>query len=192
MNEETTILAAKYYLGRNSPRDYADWAVSCLENGLDTKNIRILASMFNADSFSDINIYFQRALEELGLELPPKEESLLSYSKFIAKQIVENKIEPVKGCREIYLLSYGLDYSEKLSNWIYLDEGLDPKSYEFLWDSYRNSEPTQAIKDAIVREAKELLQDDYFSRISQKTTSTPIITEEKNSLFGKIWKKFFS
>ena len=194
MDDDTICLMARHYLGENSPRDYSDWAVACLEKGFDTKNIRILASMFNAGSFAEIEINFRRAITELGLEFPSRKDFLLlTYTKFIAKQIVENQIEPYEGCHRIYRIFYAVDYPETLRNWMYLDEGLAPETYEFLMDSYDQPEVTEALNKAIVKEAKELLKDDYFSRSPRKqgTAGSPAGTK-KETLFGKIWKKFFS
>lgn len=160
MNEATIELIAKFYLGENFPRDYSDWAVSCLEQGLDTKNIRILASMFEAYAFSEIEFNFRRALTELGWDFPPKEEFLLlKYPRFIAKQIVERRIEPYEGCRRIYRVSLEFDHPKELRSWMFLDEGLDPKTYETLWE-YDEPEVTSELKNAIIKEAKEMLNKD--------------------------------
>jgi hypothetical protein len=193
MNAETQMLIAKFYLGENRPRDYSDWAVSCLEKGLDTKHLRILASMFDVDSFSEIERDFRKSLAELGWNFPLKEDSLLiDYSRLIAKQIVENKIEPYTGCRQIYLLFYELNGCEQLRNWMWLKEGTEPETYEFLWDSCAESEPTQALKDAIINEANELLKDDYFSRQLKRTTDKILLNaDKKQSLFSKVWMKLF-
>jgi hypothetical protein len=44
MNSATNALLAQSYLGMATHEDYIDWAVSCLESDIDSKNIRILAS----------------------------------------------------------------------------------------------------------------------------------------------------
>jgi hypothetical protein len=115
MNEETNALIAKLYLRKTSARDFSDWAVSCLEQGLDTKNIRILAAMFDVDSFSEINDYFQRALADLNWSFPEKDECLERYTKFIARQILEKKIAPQTGCAILLDIFYSLEYPNYLS-----------------------------------------------------------------------------
>ncbi len=192
MNEKTQIVFAKYYLEDTSPRYFADWAVSLLEEKYDSKNIRILASMFNAKAHSDVEIYVRKSLEDLNWGFPDKEKCLLNYSKEIARQIVENEMAPVEGCRKIYEICWNLDYSNKLHRWIYLDEGLDPETYDFLYDSYENAEPTEALKKAIIKEANELLKEGYFERSEKERAEIIASANQKKTkgFFEKIRNLF--
>ncbi len=79
MKEETIKLFAKICFGEVSARDYSDWAIYCLEQGMDSKNIRILASMFNTKSVSEVATYFIRYLDDLNWHYPLEKDCLPKY-----------------------------------------------------------------------------------------------------------------
>ena len=88
MDDETLKFFAKYCLRETTVKDFSDWAIYCLEQGLDSKNLRILASMFNAQYLSEIQTYFIKSLDELNLAYPVEEKCLPEYAKLIALQII--------------------------------------------------------------------------------------------------------
>ncbi len=162
MNEATKQFFAKLYLQKASSDDYVDWAVACLEDGFDSKNLRMLAATEKMFYPSEIEDRFKRTLKELGWEKPSEKESLLSYAKELAKKTVSGELSPEKGCKEIYLISLKLDYPEELKGWLWLDEGHDPVSMEWLWDSYNYSEMNkEKWIEVIIREAKKLAETNF-------------------------------
>lgn len=182
MNEETNTLIAKFYLKKTSVRDFPDWAVSCLEQDLDTKNIRILASMFEANSLSEIDMYFRRSLAELGWKFPEEKECLEKYAKLIAQQILDKTIFPKDGCRKIYEISTVLeqiDYPSPFMNW----SGLF-WSYEDL--------PAEEMDKKVLWEAEKLINGEkmiFPKNIEEK----PFLSEvqEDENFFVKFWRKIF-
>ncbi|MDQ3253056.1 MAG: hypothetical protein M3R15_03975 [Acidobacteriota bacterium] len=80
MNFETTKLLAERHMGMATYEQYVDWAVSCLESGVDSKNIRILASLQKPLYSSEVEDYFGRSLGDLGWELPEPKECMIEYS----------------------------------------------------------------------------------------------------------------
>ena len=129
--------------------DYVEWALSELEAGVDTPNLCILAGLTKPLYWWDLEHHFDKTLDELKVILPQREHFLLQCARKIAGEIVSGSIAPVAGCHKIYKIFLVLEYPSELSNWLYLDEELEPGTYRELsgaiWDA------------AIVREAKALL-----------------------------------
>ncbi|HEY8224165.1 MAG TPA: hypothetical protein VIG25_02730, partial [Pyrinomonadaceae bacterium] len=88
MNVETNNLLAGRYLGWLTYEEYVNWAVGCLESGLDSQNIRILASLRKPLYSSEVEDYFNRSLRDLGWHLPDRTECLMEYARGFAREIV--------------------------------------------------------------------------------------------------------
>lgn len=162
MNEESKEFFAKLYLHKAGSDNYVDWAIACLEDGFDSKNLRMLAATDKPLYPAEIEDRFQNALKELGWNYPSKRESLMNYPKKIAEKIVSGELPPDEGCRQIYLISLELDYPEELKDWIWLDEGHDPVTNEWLWDEYSYSEGKKSKWfEVIIREAKKLAETNF-------------------------------
>ena len=151
MNFETTKILAERYLGTATHEDYVDWAVACLESDLDTKNIRILASLRNAASPSEVEDYFNRCLKDLGLTMPDHRECLFEYARGLAQQILSGDLAPLEGCSQIYRIVHELKFPGEMISWVFLDEGLHPENLEDLegadWDDAIKSEAARLIKE---------------------------------------------
>ena len=191
MDEETNTLIAKWYLARDSygtvsARDFSDWAIQLLEQGFDSRNIRILASMFNADIFLEVEGYFHKSLKDLAWEFPNIEDCLLRYARFIANEIIEGKIKPFEGCiimREIY---NALDCPAILANWISLYWAGD----DYYWQGDNLTE--EELDKQIVQEAKRFLTGETFifpETIEEKQMFSE--AEENESFLSKVWRKLF-
>ena len=125
MNSETNNLFANRYMGLSTYEDLVDWAISCLEANLDSKNIRILASMRTSLYPSEVEFYFKRCLQDLGWTIPDQRECLLNYTRYIAEQIVSGDLPPAAGAVKMHHLSTELGHPRELSAWCYLDEESD-------------------------------------------------------------------
>ena len=150
VNSETNKLLAERYLGTATSEDFVDWAVACLESNLDSKNIRILASLQKPLHSSEVDDYFNRCLQDLGWTMPGRQECLLEYARSLAKQILSGDLTPVDGCRKMYRLVVALEYPRELMAWLYLDEGMD-------WN-YGELQGAD-LDNAILSEANRLVQD---------------------------------
>lgn len=152
MNFETNKILAERHLGSATSEDFVDWAVACLESNLDSKNIRILASLRKPLYSSEVDDYFNRSLKDLGWTMPEPRECLLEYARSIAKQIVSGDLPPLEGCRKIYDVVVALQYPRELMAWLYLDEGLHPANYSDLqgaeWDDAIMSEANRLVHDS--------------------------------------------
>ncbi|MEK7723659.1 MAG: hypothetical protein AAB336_04870 [Acidobacteriota bacterium] len=180
MNEETNTLIAKIHLNKTNIRDFSDWAVSCLEQDLDTKNIRIVAAMYDATSLSEIDTYFRRSLNELGWEFPQEKECLERYAKSVAQQIVDKTISPAGGCEVFYEIHCSL---------IYLNEEEQFNYFRDLYWCYKYL-PVEEIDLKVIQEAERYLSGKKFifpKNIEEKPLFAEI--DKKESFLSKIWKK---
>lgn len=151
MSSETIEIFAKRYLGSATSEDYVAWAIACLEQNIDSKNIRILASLHKPLYLSEVEEYFNRSLKDLGWTMPERRECLLQYARLLAQQIVSGDLRPVEGCRAIYGVVVALHCPAELSRWVNLDEGLHPDLISDLhgsdWDDAIRSEAEHLLKE---------------------------------------------
>lgn len=132
MDSRTNKLLAETHMGVVTSEDYVRWAVACLESDLDSKNIRILASLQKPLYSSEVDVYFKRCLQDLGWTMPEPRECLLNYARDVAQQIVTSELSPLDGCTKIYGIARALNYPQELMVWVYLDENLEPSTYNEL------------------------------------------------------------
>ncbi len=78
MDDETLKFFAKICFREATAKDYSDWAIYCLEQGLDSKNLRIPVSMFNAGYTCEVESYFIKSLDKLNWNYPTNEEGFLT------------------------------------------------------------------------------------------------------------------
>lgn len=121
-----TNLAGKIALGTAYAEDYTNWTMEMLENGSDSENIAILAglSFENSPDSEEIKEYFYKSLNDLGLELPTEENSILSYAKYICSEIVAENISPRSGLSILDGLYSKSDYEPIYGIWDELSEDI--------------------------------------------------------------------
>jgi|WetSurMetagenome_2_1015567.scaffolds.fasta_scaffold57827_3 hypothetical protein len=93
-------------------QDFPDLASEVLENGFDSRSHRILAGMTHADSRSDMEIYWDKVMEELGISRPTREESAWLLIEHYIDKIISREIDPYEGLEIIIMDIYDrkLDY----------------------------------------------------------------------------------
>ena len=125
----TAELFADLYLERLSGEKICAWAVSALEAGFDTENVRILAGMSldAPPSFFEAQPYFMRALQELQLSVPSREEALRAYAGSVAENLLLGDITVERALDSIHSMVVSpLNHPPDLMGWCYLWEGNAP------------------------------------------------------------------
>ena len=119
MNEATKQLFVNLYLEDDfTNENFVDWAMNCLEEGFDSKSLRLLAGMDRNHTFrADFEELFRQSLKELDWKYLDKKESLFGYAKDIAKQILSDEIDLSKAVDEIHKVSVRLGYPDELQMW---------------------------------------------------------------------------
>lgn len=192
MNDEHIKFFAKYCFGEVSPKEFSDWAVNCLEKGIDTKNIRILASTFNVQYTSEAETYFIRSLDDLNWDYPIKEKVLPEYAELVAKEILSKKINAIEGANEIYKVYRKIDYETELANWEYLDMGMHPETYEDLVYERNGAEYKHLLEEAIIEEAAKIIYGKKTTVIKVKDKALfDFDKDEERGFLSKLWKRIF-
>ena len=192
MNDDTIKFFAKYVLGEASPKDFSDWAINCLEQNIDTKNIRILASMLNAQYISEVETYFIKSLNDLNWNYPTAENFLPEYAKIVAQKILNKQINAVEGCNEIYKVYRTLDYEPELINWDYLNSGMHPETYDYLIYEKSGTEYTHLLEEAIFEQSAKMIYDKKTTVVKIKEETLFDLDEnEERGFFSKLWKRIF-
>lgn len=181
---------AKYCFGEIAPKDFSDWAIYCLEEGLDSKNLRILASMFDVLYVSELEPYFVKSLDDLGLDYPKEENVLPEYARLIANQILNNEIDVFKGCNEIYKVYIYLDFEVELVSWSCLKGQHHPESYEELVYEKNGVKYTHLFEKAVKEEASKLVYG-IKQLENECETGTDTIDKTDKGFFTKLWRKIF-
>ncbi len=109
------------YIGFVTSDDFIAWAVSMLEAGFDSKNIRILAGLTEPLYFSEVEEYLRRSFKDLGWHFPTQEEALRLYACDVAESITSEIMFPEKGCREMHKICAALGNPQDLEVWRALD-----------------------------------------------------------------------
>ena len=99
--------------------------VACLESNVDSKNIRILASLQKPLYSSEVDDYFKRCMKDLGWTIPERGECLFAYARDLARQILANDVSPQDGYRKICDIATALNYPQELKSWIYLHADME-------------------------------------------------------------------
>ena len=179
MDRETNDLIARQYLsernlGSVEPREFSDWAVDELEKGRDSRDLRILASEFDATSFSDIERHFRASIAELGWTYPDENMATKAYAESIMQKIVDGGIEPYEGCRELYMMCIYLGYPKYLYNWnalFWAEEDLsDEELNRLITDEARrrlSGEETEATHEGFMFRGTSEQSDGFWKRLKR-------------------------
>jgi hypothetical protein len=99
MNRELTL--ALWSLGRIPSECLPSLACECLADGLDSHALRELGGV-SSPIMSDVGPLFERALLELNIITPKKEEALWFLARYHASRIVDGVVTPYEGARRIW------------------------------------------------------------------------------------------
>ena len=111
-----------------STEDYINWAHDLLENDLSSPSINIISSFSNVENVFQVEVYFERALNELGIEKPAFEICARSYINHLAKKIIEENEHSIifDLAYMIYrIVSLDLHYPDDLMEWYEVSELID-------------------------------------------------------------------
>ena len=117
MTSEIKKLLAYRYIGSVTSKDFVAWAISMLEIDVDSKNLRILASLTEPLYSSEVNEYLQRSFTDLGWHFPTREEALRLYGCDVAESVASETMFPEQGCREMYKICQALGNPQDLEIW---------------------------------------------------------------------------
>ncbi|MFN8888502.1 MAG: hypothetical protein ACK5WF_13665, partial [Cyclobacteriaceae bacterium] len=92
---------SKYFLGFLTTKDIPDIGVTGLEEGLDSKNMRIVAGLAENENPFLAEDYLLKAIKDFGLTIPDRKEATLNVIIFHADKITSKQVDPYDGFKEI-------------------------------------------------------------------------------------------
>lgn len=95
------IAAAKVVLKIALPEDLIEAGVDALEEGLDTRSLRILAGLTVSEA-DEARPLFDLTLDELNILKPNQHDAVMLLAREYAKQILDGKISAYLGARRIW------------------------------------------------------------------------------------------
>ena len=128
VKESVLELLGLKYSGIIDSKEYVDWAVKLLVNGIESENIVILAGLDFSDSW-EREEYFFKCLEDLNIEIPSEEETFYSLSLIIAKKALNNELEPQTALKMMFKIVVASDYDGKYIDFLSLDDAVDDLNY---------------------------------------------------------------
>ena len=129
LQEITYQLLAEKNLIYFDSQKYVDWAVTLLGNGFESESLIILAGL---DSYptEEKEKYFWESIRELGIKIEKSDSELIdNYADFIARQVIEDRINPIVGLQKMLNVVRASDYSLKYAPFGFLDEDIDYLNY---------------------------------------------------------------
>jgi len=148
-------LVYKIHKGIVSVEDYVAWAYTLLQNNVSSNSVNIIASLAPNHNLFEVEDYFQRALNELQMELPTIEPSSRAYIALLATKILKegNDIEIFNLAKEIFNIVSDLQYPEDLIEWYNISEMVDCIEYDKSPLDFNKED----IKSKIKEESRHLL-----------------------------------
>ena len=110
-----------------------DWATAALGADFDTPSLVILAGFPRASTLSETESWFLRALDELGIKLPPAEGIRRAYVSVVSRAILAGATQPADALDLIHRRAVTpLGHPTDLKPWCFIWERLDPSDFHSL------------------------------------------------------------
>ena len=135
---------------------YADWAITMLEAGHDSKHLRVLAGIESKSSVFEAEEYFQQTAAELGLEEPSNESAMKAYCIYVAEQIVERKVAARDGVTMLFLVCMDADYPKNLMIWFHPHDACEDLRYGYEPYSYPGLTKMN-LEETVIKEAMDFV-----------------------------------
>ncbi|AND41473.1 hypothetical protein [Cytobacillus oceanisediminis] len=147
---ETNVLFYKIRKGTVSTEDYVNWSHSLLERSVTSPSIPILSSFTSNDNIFEVEVYFNRAIIELGIKEPIFEVCARAYIGLLADRIIQ-----VNDHKEIFdltnmifqIVAMELDYPDELYTWFELNEMIDRLDYDYAARDFNEDDVILRIKN---------------------------------------------
>jgi len=171
----------KIALGRVRSEDYVSWALERGEEGADSPSLWMLAGMMQPLYGTEVEHYFERALDELGEVLPERKEFLLLEAQEIVRGIIDSSIEPVEGCHQVANIHQALDYQSDFERFYHLSHEISA-----MFDELPEGTIILQIKDAAQRFLNDEAPMERWHLVSQtvEKSSRPSLWASIRRLFS--------
>jgi hypothetical protein len=108
------LFVAKWYCSKVGPEEMPAFSADALEAGYDGPSLRRLAGLIKPTA-RDIGDLFEGALREIGtVRIQSKEQALFFLSRLVATDILEGRVEPIRGADILANYAMILRYPDSL------------------------------------------------------------------------------
>jgi len=98
------------------------WAMSLLEQGIETDNLAVLASLLPPLNEFEVDEYFNTVLSELELVLPEAEDSVEGYAKILAHEVAKGAVSPEVGAAKLYAANVFIGSPEAFGEYTFYED----------------------------------------------------------------------
>lgn len=155
---ETNVLFYKIHKGTVSTEDYVNWSHSLLKKNITSPSLNILSSFTFNDNIFEVEVYFNRTINELGIQKPTFEACARAYIGLLS-----SRIKQVNDHKEIFnladmifqIVAMELDYPNELYTWYELSEMIDRLDYDYAARDFNEDDVISRIKKEVDTFLKE-------------------------------------
>jgi hypothetical protein len=116
------LFVARWYCSKINPESMPEFAADALEAGHDGPALRRLAGPINPTSW-DVGNLFKESLLEIGnVKILSKEQALIFLSRVTAADIVEGRVDPIRGAEILADCAMQAGYPPFLAEFLALAE----------------------------------------------------------------------
>lgn len=140
--------------------DCIDWAIELLQQGVETPNLLILASLSKPTNHFETITYLEKALDELDIEPLKGDYAFISYCYYYLKKIT-NSIDVKKNLTVIYQFCIDNDYEENIYDFYLLNWAWDDFEYGETYSEYWKTASKDNIESIVIKTASEWIAKNF-------------------------------
>ena len=131
--ENASHLVARFVIGEVDPKEIVDWAISCLQRGIDSPTLPVVAGYTEVECSRDTLDFrddVAKLFGELGFVLPSVNDAREIFAGYLCEGILDNSLSGDKAHFELYELwresncQPELTYNSRLEPFMYLSDSL--------------------------------------------------------------------
>ena len=131
--EDTAYLVARFVVGDAAPEEIVEWAISCMQDGIESTTLPIVAGYTRKELSNDTGDFrddVTRLFSELEVSLPSVNDARESFACYLCEGIIDDSLCPDRAHFELYELwresncQPELKYQPRLEAFMYLSDSL--------------------------------------------------------------------
>ena len=149
---QTNALFYTIQKGTVSTGDYVNWSHYLLENGVSSPSVNIISSFSFGESIFEVEVYFNKALNELEIQKPTFEICARAYIAYLAKEIIKANNHSVTfdlAYIIFRIVASDLQYPDDLIEWYEISEMIDELRYGDIPKEFNEDEVILRINNAV-------------------------------------------
>jgi len=131
--KKSSQFAARFYLNKVTSREIVEWAMECMQEGVDSTALSVVASYTQIEFSRDVRSFSDDVLklfDELGVTLESDFEASDVYARYLCEGIIDGSLRSKQAHNELYELWSDSFYdpktgNERLSPFMYLCDAME-------------------------------------------------------------------